>query len=135
MFNEPYDPVRRLRDHTGLLKKLVRCLDPICLEFPFDLRPAKIAGERHDIGVKQGDRGGGEEADAGLERNAGRWREVCGDEKTVIGAEWAITHDQQRDSSFACEMMDRASQYKPARSEGNTSELQSLMRLSYADFC
>src|SRR3546814_4169919 len=105
MFNEPYDPVRRLRDHTGLLKKLVRCLDPICLEFPFDLRPAKIAGERHDIGVKQGDRGGGEEADAGLERNAGRWREVCGDEKTVI------------------------------RSEEHTSELQSLMRSSYAVFC
>src|SRR3546814_20727511 len=101
MFNEPYDPVRRLRDHTGLLKKLVRCLAPICLEFPFDLSPAKIAGERHAIGVHQGDRGGGEEADAGLERNARRWREGCGDEKTVIGADWAIQHVLKRDSRIA----------------------------------
>src|SRR3546814_14426669 len=34
---------------------------------------------------------------------------------TTLVRSWAITHDQQRDSRFACEMIDRASQYKPAQ--------------------
>src|SRR3546814_3339708 len=36
---------------------------------------------------------------------------------------------------FAGEVVRLASEYSPARSEEHTSELQSLMRISYAVFC
>src|SRR3546814_1540424 len=51
-------------------------------------------------------------------------------------AKWSeITWIRYRSSSFCCWLSSSAARYPECRSEEHTSELQSLMRISYAVFC